>query len=493
MNETTSNRTNDAEKFDIISILNDYLHRFRRLWWVVLLTTAIGALIFYYRVTVNYSPTYVAEATVSVEIVNGEAVSNRNTAEQMGLIFPYILTSGALSDVISADLGMDSVPGSINVSSISGTNLLTITVSSWNAQYAYDVLQSVLKNYPSVSQYVVGQTELTVIDDSGVPVDTGKMSVIRGSVRRGALIGFALGLLFILFHTAAFRTVRSESELRALVNIPCLGTLPFTEFKKRRKNKNTNINILYDSSHPNYVESMRLIRTRLERQMTDKHVLMVTSSISGEGKSTVASNLAISMALKGKRVILIDCDLRNPSVGPIFNLEGSFPGLVAVLQGKCSVDDALYEVHNQGDPIGLFLLPGGDHKSNLVEILGSSAMSDLIVELRNRADIVILDTPPSAVLVDAMMLLKHVDAVAYVVMNDYARRRYIAKGIEELRAGDAPIVGCILNGGSTHSGGYGYYGYRSAKYGYGYGYGYAPAKNGSSGKSSAKKDLSESK
>ena len=238
---------------------------------------------------------------------------------------------------------------------------------------------------------------------------------------------------------------------------------------------------------------MRLIRTRLERQMTDKHVLMVTSSISGEGKSTVASNLAISMALKGKRVILIDCDLRNPSVGPIFNLEGSFPGLVAVLQGKCSVDDALYEVQNQGDPIGLSLLPGGDHKSNLVEILGSSAMSDLIVELRNRADIVILDTPPSAVLVDAMMLLKHVDAVAYVVMNDYARRRYIAKGIEELRAGDAPIVGCILNGGSTHSGGYGYYGYRSAKYGYGYGYGYAPAKNGSSGKSSAKKDSSESK
>ena len=105
----------------------------------------------------------------------------------MGLIFPYILTSGALSDVISADLGMNSVPGSINVSSIKGTNLLTITVRSWNAQYAYDVLQSVLKNYPSVSQYVVGQTELTVIDDSGVPVDTGKTSVIRGSVRRGAM------------------------------------------------------------------------------------------------------------------------------------------------------------------------------------------------------------------------------------------------------------------------------------------------------------------
>jgi Mrp family chromosome partitioning ATPase len=86
-------------------------------------------------------------------------------------------------------------------------------------------------------------------------------------------------------------------------------------------------------------------------------------------------------------------------------------------------------------------------------------MKGLLDALRERADIVILDTPPSAMLVDAVMLVKHVDAVAYVVMSDFARRRYIFNGVEELAASGAPLAGCILNGGPVRSGKYGYYGY----------------------------------
>ena len=470
MNETTLNTAPELEKLDIVSFLNDYMHRLRRLWWVVVALVALSMGLSYYRVSTSYSPSYVAEATVSVQIVNGGSYANRNTAEQMGLIFPYILTSGALSDVIAADLGVDSVPGSIKVTCISGTNLLTIDVSSWNPDYAYAVLKSVLKNYPEVAQFVVGQTELTVIDDSGVPTDTGRSSVVRGSLRRGALIGLLLGLLAVAVHAGAFRTIRSETELRSLLNLPCLGTLPIVQVKKRRKNNRREINILYDANCGEYVEAMRLIRTRLERQLEGKQVLMVTSSVSGEGKSTVASNLAISMALKGKRVVLVDCDLRNPSVVEIFNLTGEYPGLISVLQGKASLEASLIEVEHKGIPIGLTLLPGGAPESSLVEILGSETMSELIRQLCERADVVILDTPPSAILVDAMMLVQHVDAVAYVIMSDYARRRYIIKGVEELSGSGAPIVGCILNGGSVRSGGYGYYGYYGYKSGKASGY-----------------------
>ena len=488
MNETSSTAALQLEKLDILSFLNDYLHRLRRLWWVVVLAVGICVGIFYFRSSTSYSPTYVAEATVSVEIVNGGTYANRNTAEQMGLIFPYILTSGALSDVIAADLNMTSVPGSINVSCISGTNLLTIRVTSWNADYAYYILQSVLKNYPEVAQYVVGQTELEVIDDSGIPSDTGRASVIRGSVRRGAIVGLGIGLVLVLLHVLAMRTIRSESELRSLLNVPCLGTLPFSQVKKRRKNARREINILYDTNRSDYIEAMRLVRTRLERQLEGKQVLMVTSSISGEGKSTVAANLAISMALKGKRVILVDCDLRNPTVASIFNLTREFPGLISVLRGQTALEDSLYEVKDRNkNSIGLTLIPGGKRESSLVEILGSEAMSNLIAQLREKADIVILDTPPSAMLVDAMMLVRHVDAVAYVIMSDYARRRYILKGVEELSNSDAPIVGCILNGGSTSSGGYGSYGYR---YGYRYGYKYGSRYGYSRGYGSASKTKS---
>ena len=470
MNEKIANKSAESEKIDIISFVNDFFHRLKRMWILVLLLTVAVAALFYYRTSVSYNPTYVAEATVSVEIVNGGTYANRNTAEQMGLIFPYILTSGALSDVIAEDLGTNNVPGTISVSSIKGTNLLTITVSSWNAQYAYDILQSVLNNYPEVAQFVVGQTELTVIDDSGIPTDSGRQSVMRGSIKRGAAIGFALGILLVVLNVVSFRTIRSESELRSLLNIPCLGTLPFYQKKQRRNSVRTEINILNDGENSDYVEAMRLIRTRLERQMEGKQVLMVTSSISGEGKSTVAANLAIAMARKGKRVILVDCDLRNPTVSQIFELKDKYPGLVSILRGKSKLEESLVPVTDHGNPIGLTLLPGGEREPRLVEILSSENMKNVIDTLRSMADVVILDTPPSAMLVDAMMLVRYVDAIAYVVMSDYARRRYIFEGVEELTTAGAPIVGCILNGGRTRGGRYGYYGYRG-KYGYGsYGY-----------------------
>ena len=503
MNETETKNKQETEQIDLMGLLRDLLHSLRRLWPIVLVLTLASGFFFYNRGTRGYNPQYVAEATVSVEIVNGGSYANRNTAEQMGEIFPHIIRSGALSDVIAADLGTQGVPGSIRATCIKGTNLLTISVTAWGPGMAKEILHSVLRNYPEVAQYVVGQTELTVIDESEPTLATQKSTVVRGSAKKGALLGLAAGLLLVVLRAAVFRTVRSEEELRSLLNVPCLGSLPVCHKKKRRSTERDEINILTDVNRGAYVESLRLIRTRLERQMEGKKVLMVTSSVAGEGKSTVAANLAISMALKGKKVILVDCDLRNPSVGRIFNVQESCPGLVAVLNGKATLDEALIEVKNKNMPTGLRLMPGADKESRLVEILGSEAMRKLVDQLRDQADAVILDTPPSALLVDAMMLVRHVDGIAYVVMRDYARRRFIFDGVEELSTGGTPIVGCILNGGRVHSGKYGYYGYYGygrygyGRYGYGgYGYGsYGKEKKHSSGshKSGHKKETEKSK
>ena len=471
MNEPVSNHEQEVDMIDLKAFLVDFFHSLKRLWWLVAFIIVIAALLSYFRVSRGYSPSYVAESTVSVELVNGGSYANRNTAEQMGLIFPYILNSGVLSDVIAEDLNMSWVPGVIRASSIKGTNLLTITVSGYDPELAYRVLQSVLKNYPEVAQYVVGQTKLTVIDDRGIPTDTGKTAVVRGSVRKGATIGALVGLALVVLRSLIFRTIRSENELRAYVNIPHLGTLPVCKKKERRNSTRGDINILFDSNRDEYIEALRLVRTRIERDLGGKKVLMVTSSVAGEGKSTVAANLAASMALKGLKVILVDCDLRNPSVGRMFNLSGSYPGLSAVLAGKAEIDESLTEVMRNGQPTGLTLLPGADKATRMIETLSSDSMGELIEELKKRADIVVLDTPPSAVLVDAMMLVKHVDGVAYVIMNDYARRRYIIRGIEELASTGVTITGFILNGGKTSSGRYGYYGRYSSKYGYGYGSG----------------------
>ena len=95
-----------------------------------------------------------------------------------------------------------------------------------NPNNVYAVLQSMLKNYPEVAQFVVGQTMLTVIDDSGIPEDTGRTSVLRGSLTRGAVVGFLLGAVLLMVYTVTTRTIRDEEDLRTFLNVPCLGTLP---------------------------------------------------------------------------------------------------------------------------------------------------------------------------------------------------------------------------------------------------------------------------
>ncbi len=447
-----SSQISDADKIDIVSFLEDILHVLKRMWWIIVVLAAGFAALWYYRTSVSYSPTYTAQATVSVNAAGSAAKydNSSSTAEQLGTVFPYILTSGVLQDIVAEDLGLDYMPGSVSVTNIEGTNLLTITVSGSDGQQAYDVLQSVIENYPEVAQYVVGQTELTVIDDSGVPEDTGVETVLRGSVKRGAFIGAVLGFLIVLLYMVTFRTVRSETDLRSMVSVPYLGSLPVYKKKLRKKSKgHGEINILENNPQESYMEGIRLIRTRVERRMDERHAktLMVTSSIPGEGKSTVAANLAIAMAKKGKRVVLVDCDLRNPSTQEVFGVTGSFPGLEAVLRGKASIKSSLYQVSDGDRKLELYCLFGKSKPSQNVEILGNASMGQLIETLEGFADIVILDTPPSAMLVDASLLVKYVKNALYVVMSDFARRQYIQKGLEELDEIGIDILGCILNGG----------------------------------------------
>ncbi len=450
---SSEQKIDDSQKIDIVSFLTDILHCLKRMWWVVVLLAAIGAAALYFRTTIVYSPTFTAEATVSVQAVSSGAQydNSASTAEQLGTVFPYILTSGVLEEIVADDLGVETMPGSISVTNVSGTNLLTIKVTSNDGQTAYDVLQSFIKNYPSVAQYVVGQTELTVIDDGGVPVNTGREAVLRGSLTRGAAIGAGIGLLIVILYMITFRTIRTSSDLKGMVSAPYLGTLPVFKKKRRRKNGHNGANILEANAPEDYVESMRLIRTRLERRLESHNVktIMVTSSIPGEGKSTVAGNLAISIAKKGKRVVLVDCDLRNPSSREVFNMDQEFPGLSAVLNGKATLKDAMYKIPDPN--MELYCIFGATNGTRNVEILGSSEMGRLIEVLEDFADVVILDTPPSAMLVDASILVKYVKSALYVVLSDYARRQYILKGLEELNELGIEIEGCILNGGKESS------------------------------------------
>lgn len=464
MSETNT----ELEKLDITSLVDAFLHSLKKLWAVVLVLTLLLGGFNYFRTSSTYVSTYKAEATVAVYTSDNGTTANSRSAEQLGTVFPYILTSGVLKEVIMQDMGVSSLPSSIEVINVEGTNLLTIRVTSGDPDFSYQTLLSIIRNYPKVAEYVVGYTVMEIVDDSGVPQDSGRTVAVRGNALKGAAVGFALGMVVVVMHMLMYRTIRTSKDVKSFSNVDHLGTLPVYK-KKKRKNTSSSINILEHNVQQDYLESIRLIRTRVMRKLEESNhkVLMVTSSVPGEGKSTVAANLAISLAGKNKRVILVDCDLRNPSLQEVFRISEEQPGIADVLDGRVKLYDAIVSYEQYG--IQLAVLYGSPSRATShSEVLGSAKMGEIIKWLKSVADIVILDTPPSAMLVDAALVSKYADEAIYVIMADYARKSVVVDGMQELKNTGTEIGGFILNGGKESSGGYGshYYGYKSHYYGY---------------------------
>lgn len=192
--QTDSRQIDEAEKIDLIKAVEDFLHGLKKLWLLILALIVLGAGVSYFRTTYTYTPQYVASATMAVTGPGGEY---SGTATQMAEIFPYILSSGVLQDVVAREMGMDYVPGSVSAQAEEGTNLLTMSVTSNDAQMAYDVLHKMIECYPEVAEFVLGETSLEILDETGVPSDTRREIVVRGSYKRGAAQGALAGLVIL--------------------------------------------------------------------------------------------------------------------------------------------------------------------------------------------------------------------------------------------------------------------------------------------------------
>ena len=182
--EATEKKTSpEIEKIDIMNLVAAFWNGFKRLWFVLVIIVIVCTVRSYFSTSFSYTPQYVASATVSVTTPGG-SYTNIESAHEMAAIFPYILTSGVLEDVVLNDMGLKSLPGQIEVEAEEGMNMLTISVSSDDPQMAYNVLQSVIKNYPEVAEYIFGETNLQILDETGIPSDTQREVVIRGSYKR---------------------------------------------------------------------------------------------------------------------------------------------------------------------------------------------------------------------------------------------------------------------------------------------------------------------
>lgn len=454
------NEYKENAKIDLIAIVKGFFKSMLRMVLpgvlAVLLCGAVSGL----KTKLNYTPMYKASASFTVHMKNPfyatQQYYNSSMAQQMAKTFPNVLTSGLLGDKVKDRLGISYLP-SVSASAVGDTNIFTLTVTAADPQIAYDVLNCVIDIYPEVSEFVVGSTEFSILDESGIPTRPYNRPNYVKSIAGGAAVGFALWAFMAFAYWATHRTVNDETELSSVVNLPCVGILP------RVRGLTGRLCPILDGTNDKFGfnESVRLLRIRTERALAKigGKILLVTSTLPNEGKTTVSVNIATALAQKGKKVMLVDCDLRNPTIGKVFGIETEY-GFGDFLKGVCDLDKAYFKT----DIPNLYVVVGGSAVDNPSALLTGENAQTFIKATKNSFDYIVLDTPPAAMMSDAAEIGRMADANLLTVRQDFAVRSQIIEAVQNLSDNKKPIIGTVMNmtTPSTSKGsyyGYGYYGY----------------------------------
>lgn len=284
----------------------------------------------------------------------------------------------------------------------------------------------------------------------------------------GLVFGLVLGIILVFLAEALDTRVRSTEEIGERLKLPLLARIPEPPRRLRRKDR---LVMLADPTGPES-EAFRMLRTNLDFVNLERgaRTIMVTSAVEREGKSTTAANLAVTLARSGRRVVLVDLDLRRPSLDRFFGLQGR-PGLTHVALGRFELGAALSRVlvskaeqtaiagnGGQDGRVALEVLPSGPTPPDPGEFVGTRALGATLAELAERADVVLIDAPPLLHVGDAMALSARVDGIIVVTRRNVVRRRMLAEIHRLLETSPAEKLGYVVtNADGDEAYGYGYY------------------------------------
>ncbi len=462
--KTKSNKSSEVLKLNF----EDVAIAFKKFGWIcIVLAVVCGLVMFAYKYT-KYVPIYSSEATFTVDTQNASSIGGISvysfyydsaTANQLAKTFPYILKSNLLQDAIREDLGITNINASLGAENVSGTNMFTIRCSSTDPQRAYDVLLSTIENYPTIAKYSVGNIKFVMITAPTVPTEPSNSKAYVGSVAKAMLVGFAVGFALIIIYVYSRNTMRNKEDIKKTLGTDALGTVPYISFKKYTKEIDKSILWTNPNVDKAFYESVRVLRNVFKNSLKPgEKIIMGTSTAPSEGKTTVVTNLALSLCEQGKKVLLVDGDLRHPSVSPLLGID---PKNLEYETVKENYKIAYLEEFN------IYFMVFNTSYGNKFKYVNSNYIKNVFDDVRDDFDLILVDTPPCGLVSDALFFAQAADAAYYVILQDAVRISKIQSGFNNLLSTDIRILGCILNGAQASHAGYGY-GYRY--YGYGYGY-----------------------
>ncbi len=475
-------KSNDAIEIDLGRIWKAVWHR---AWLVFLVAILCGAMTFV-GTHLFATPKYKASAMF---YVNNNSISMGDTSFSLSqgditaaksLVDTYIviLTSkSCLNDVIdyaNSNLSYGELKSMISAAAVNATEIFEVKVTSPDPQEAEKLANAIAYILPKRISSIVEGTSANIVDYAVTPT-----SPSSPGYTSNALLGFIIGLVVMVLILALREifdvTIRSQEDIEQCCDHPVLASVPdmlshqsggdyygYGEKKNSaRHSSSNNKKVALVGKNISFVasEAYKLLRTKLQFSFVDEvkcPVIGISSALAGEGKSLSSVNIAYTLSQLDKRVLLIDCDMRRPSLStklPISKTPGlsnyltGFNDIFTVIQ-RCSLDEeSSFDV-----------ISSGDNPPNPIELLSSTKMEKVLTQLRAAYDYIILDLPPVGEVSDAMVAAKQTDGILLVVRQDYCNTIALSAAVSQFEFIESRILGVVMNCVGESNGKYSGYG-----------------------------------
>lgn len=442
--------------------IQDYLRILQNRWKIIAITTVV-AILGCLGASLMSTPIYEASTRMFVSTSSGASVNEiyqgNLFSQQRVTSYTKLLTGETLAqrtiDKLKLNMSAAELAAQVKATSAPDTVLIDVNVQDTSPERARDIANALSDEFVVMARELEtpergGSPAARVVVEQTAPTPTSPVSpkTLR-NLALGAAVGLLLGIAFAVLRDRLDNTVKDRHTVEELAGSALVGTIPFD------KERQTQQAINFADTNSSSAESYRELRTNLQFLEVDNppRVIVVTSSLPSEGKTTTAINIALVLAEGGQNVCLVEGDLRKPRVSKYLGVIGSV-GLSTVLAGKANLDAVLQPTQYRG----LTVLASGPIPPNPSELLGTATARHALTELRERFDYVIVDASPLLPVTDAAVLTAMSDGALVIARHAETKRDQLSRAVGNLHSVGATILGTIIT--MTPSRGRGVYEYK---------------------------------
>lgn len=423
----------------------EYFFRLVKRFWLIILTiSVISGVIGGVVARIIYKPEYQITQAFTIELAEHPEANMATVSEtQLTKTVPALLSSNTFIEYMAPIIKEAGVSGRFKVTSLESSNIFYITSSARNNKDAQIIINKVQEHYADLANKVIGESEMRFLAPpsyKNLPINTPHYTLSALACLLAA--GIIILAIFALF-SFWVNTVTEPSDIESEIKPKCLANIHRVYKKQRSKKENTeNLELISDDNADFYYKKSISTLSSNVNSICAKNgykSILITSTISGEGKSTIALNLALDLADKGKKVVIVDFDLRNPSIAEYMGLKNiEYPLSNAMKTGDYQ------KAITKTDFSNLYFCGNTAENTMSFDNIGDDIMEDIVANLKKEFDYVIIDTAPVGLLGDAISVSNFADCFLYVITYNYIRKNNVINCISTLDEKNN-MIGFVLN------------------------------------------------